>query len=291
MTEIRLRPARPDDKPVVVDFTTNTFAWGDYIERLYDAWLDDPAVHVVAAVDPDDVPVGLGRAALLSPQEAWVAALRVRTERRRQGIASAVTNHLTQWAKDAGAQVARMIVEGWNEPSQALAESCGFRRTGEWQMADRPTGAASPVSSGNGGRRVAAAEKLRPAPSSEAEPAFVAWSGGDLARAARGLYAIGWTWRRLGAEDLAEAATRHALWEARTGWALAAVERDTFRVSWLHTGPEDSHDLIRALIDQAEEEGADRLEVMSPEVPWLTRSLRRLGLELHPLALYARPLT
>jgi len=163
----------------------------------------------------------------------------------------------------------------------------GFRETAAWVMAERGVGENSPVPEGNGGRRVVAPEGLRPAASAEAEPALLSWISGPLERASRGLIPLGWAWRRLHRDDLTEAARRRALWEGRPGWAIADVEDDTFRVSWLSTTEGDTRAMMRALVDRAAAAGVDRLEVMIPDVDWLRRALRRMGAEAHPLAIYA----
>ena len=212
-----IRPAGAGDKEPVLSFTRDTFLWGDYIHHRWDEWINDPQGRLLVAVDSDDVPVAVGFAQLLSPTEAWLQGLRVRENARRQGVAAALTDGLAQWAADQGVQVARLLIEAWNDGSAALAESCGFRPVASWALAARAVGEASPVPAGNGGRRVSAAEKLGQAPSSEAEPAFVAWSGGELAGASRGLFATDWSWRRLTIEDLVAAGKNQAFWQARTG--------------------------------------------------------------------------
>jgi hypothetical protein len=116
----------------------------------------------------------------------------------------------------------------------------------------------------------------------------MSWESGELYRAARGLFAVGWTWLRLQPADLAQAAREEALWQARSGWALGARRNETFSVGWIETGPDDAYDFCRALVDLAVAGGAERLLTMMPAVGWLTNAARRAGCSLHEGTVYER---
>jgi hypothetical protein len=108
-----------------------------------------------------------------------------------------------------------------------------------------------------------------------------------LGRAARGLFPIGWSFRRLTTDDLAAAARAEALWAARSGWAIGARDDETFDVSWLETGPEDAVDLVRALVDLATASGAERIALWTPDVDWMSAAARRAGFELSGMTVFA----
>lgn len=290
MAEFRIRPARADDQVAIASFTQQTFEWGDYVSDVFPHWLDDPQGLVVVGVDEDDVAVGMSRATMASPTEAWFQGARVREDWRRRGMAAAMAAAMTEWARARGARVARLLVEDWNDVALRQVEAGGFRTVGTWVAAERTVGAASPVPRGNGGRRVPALEQLGRAHSAEAEPAFMSWSAGEIGRAARGLVAVGWAWRRLDAEDLVAAAKAESLWAARAGWAMAVRNEDTFEVGWLETRPEDAPDVLRALVDLAVAEGAERIELKLPDVAWLTTAARRAGCDLWRFILLAKPI-
>jgi ribosomal protein S18 acetylase RimI-like enzyme len=285
-----IRPARPEDHAAIAAFTEATFEWGDYVIDAFDRWVADPNGLVVVAVDPSDQAVAMSRCGLLTATEGWLQGARVRADWRRRGIAGAMATALTEWASSRGARVLRLAVEDWNQPARGQVERDGFGRRSSWVYATRSIGDASPVPSGNGGRRVAALEQLVRAHSSDAEPAYMAWSAGMLDRAARGLFAATWTWRRLTPSDLATAARGEALWNARSGWVLAARRDEALEVGWLETREEDATDLMRAIVDLAAAEGADRLLAMLPALPWLTRAVRRAGCDVEPLSVYEKAL-
>jgi len=290
MRDYRIRTAVPGDHEAIASFTQDTFAWGDYVGDEFEEWLADPRGTVVVAVDEDDLAIAMSRVTMVSPTEAWFQGARVREDWRRCGVAGAMAASMTDWARRRGARVTRLLVEDWNEPAQLQVVAGGFRAAGRWVAAERTVGAASPVPSGNGGRRVPALEQLVRAHSAEAEPAFMSWSTGELGRASRSLIALGWTWRRVIAEDLVAAARAEALWAARSGWAVAARRNDTLEVGWVETRREDAQDLVRALVDLAVNEGAERIEIKLPAIDWLTSAVRHAGCELWNLILYERPI-
>jgi GNAT superfamily N-acetyltransferase len=285
---VDIRAARPGDRDAIAAFTTRTFAWGDYVADAFERWLAEPNGVVLVAADEDDRAIGMTRGSLLSPEEAWFQGIRVHPLWRRKGVARAMDRELLAWAAGAGARIARLLIEDWNAASIAHVESEGFRPVCRWATAERAVGEASPVPRGNGGRRVPTQERLRPAPSAEAEPAFMSWVGGDLSRAARGLFPVHWSFRRLTVDDLTRSARHGALYEGRTGWAIAAPDHDLFEAAWVETTEPDAYDMARAIVDLAAESGADRLRTWVPEVDWATTAFRRAGCDLRWMSVFAR---
>lgn len=285
-----IRPARADDHAAIASFTEATFDWGDYVADAFEHWLADPQGLAVVAADRDDRAVAVSKVTLVSDTEAWFQGARVHPDWRRRGIANAMASAMGEWARSRGARVVRLLVEDWNDAARRQVEAGGFRAVGSWSVAERTVGAASPVPSGNGGRRVPALEQLVRAPSAEAEPAYMSWSTGELGRAARSLVATGWMWRRVGSVDLVTAAKAEALWAARSGWVLAARNEDTFEVGWVETRPDDAVDLMRAVVDLAAAEGAERVQIKIPAVDWLTAAARRAGCDLWNMVLHERSL-
>lgn len=285
--EEAIRPARAGDKARVAEFTADTFVWGDYVADVFDEWLAQPKTMVLVGVDTDDAPIALARAILLSPTEAWFSAARVHPDWRGQGVAGRLAAELKRWAGDEGAHVGRLLIEGGNEPSIRHVTKIGMRPVAAFARCERAVGDASPVPTGNGGRRVPAQERLRPTKSAEAEPAFMSWSVGELGTASRGLFGLGWTFRRLTTDDLIAAARHDALWEARSGWAMGARNDNAFGVGWVETRPEDAGDFLRAIVDVASDSGAESLSLWLPAVDWALRAARRAGCELHPMTVYA----
>ncbi len=286
-----IRPARPEDKTAIAAFTTDTFSWGDYVADVFDSWLENPYGQVLVAVTETDEAIGMARVSMLSASEAWVQAARVHPDHRRQGVGGHLTRAGEVWAAERGALVIRLLTEDWNEPAQRQVEKSGYRLVARWAMAQKSVGRSVPAISGNGGKRAPAEERLRPASVHEVEPAYLAWSTGELITAGHGLFpAVSWMWRQMTIEDVAKAARSRTLWDCPAGWLIGKIEDDMFWVSWVVSGPEDAYRLLKAAIDLAEEQGAERLRVLLPQTDWLLRAVGRVGLELHPSLLYAKTL-
>jgi GNAT superfamily N-acetyltransferase len=287
MTEdLLIRPATASDHEFLASWTAGTFSWGDYVADNFVDWLADPRTAVFVA-DIDGHAVALGRIQLVSPTEAWSSAMRVHPDHRRGGLGSAVGHATWEWARDRGAKVVRLAIEGWNEAARGQVTKAGFRPLGDWLWATRGVGDASPVPEGNGGVRVKGAEALKPAHSAEAELALLSWSGGELARSAHGLFPIGWTWQRMTLDHLTASALSRALWEGRTGWAIAEIRMENrFDVHWIETGREDARSMVRALVERAADSGADTMRAMIPNVDWLVQAFRRAGFETGNITVY-----
>src|SRR5205807_2431649 len=80
---------------------------------------------------------------LLSPNEAFVAGMRVHPARRRSGLALALTDYCLRYAADHGRSIARVII-GWNNAAAlgAIARA-GFRRVASMTLWERAVAAAA----------------------------------------------------------------------------------------------------------------------------------------------------
>lgn len=281
-----IRAATPDDLPQVAAFTADTFEWGDYVAEDFPEWLDDDEGHVMVA-EVDGRVVGLGRVVLLSPREAWLHAARVHPDHRRSGIGAALNDHGCDWARARGAVVARLMTEDWNEPAIGQVTKLGYRRTASWTWAVRRIDAGEVDPRTNGGRRVPGDERLHPGGTAEAEPAWIAWSTGDLAVSGRQLYPLGWHFRRMTMDDVTAAARRRALWQCPSGWVVADVDGAGWHVSWVVTNDLDADRLLRAVLDRAEATSMAWIRMLVPRTPWMDGALEQAGYEQHPAGIYA----
>jgi GNAT superfamily N-acetyltransferase len=281
-----VRPGRPDDLPAIAKWTRDTFDWGDYVADVFDDWLEDPA-GVVIVGELDGAPIGLGRVAMVSPAEGWAQGMRVHPEHRRAGVGTAISEAMWDWARIAGARIVRLAIDERNIASQRQAEHMGFRRVNSWRRGERMIGENSPVPEGNGGMRVPPLERLDDAPSAEAEPAFLSWSSGELARAARGLFPIGWVWRTMTVEHLVLAARNRNLVEGRPGWAIVEVHDEVLFAHWLETTPDDARAMVLALVDRAVEATVGEIRVWVPSIDWLEEAFAASGFEFDTVGVWA----
>jgi GNAT superfamily N-acetyltransferase len=290
---MNVRPATASDKTAIAAFTRETFSWGDYVVDAFDRWQADDSGVTLVATDDSDTAIGVARWAFLSPTEVWAQGARVHPDHRRKGVSTALTEEGNRWARGHGGQVVRLVTEDWNVAAQQQVAKSGFRLVSRWHMWQRPVGDAAPKTAGNGGQRVPPDERLMPAAESEVGPAFLAWSAGSMAAAAHAFITERWTWRRFKPDDLVAAARRRAFWACPAGWLIADIEDDdpdTCWVSWMMAAEEDAYRLLRAAIDRASTDGAERIVTMLPETDWLDRAAQRAGFEAdHHLLVYERP--
>ena len=124
---LTIRPAVREDKEAVLAFCRGTFDWGDYIEYVYDDWLNNPDGELAVALFAER-PVGISHVLYLSEHEAWFEGLRVDPAYRHKGVATAVTNHIRAGCLARGIAVGRAFIAENNMASQSLSAKAGFRR-------------------------------------------------------------------------------------------------------------------------------------------------------------------
>ncbi|MGH8958593.1 MAG: GNAT family N-acetyltransferase [Acidimicrobiia bacterium] len=286
---VLLREGRPEDLEAIRAFTTDTFAWGDYVPDQYLHWLNEESGAVLVATDQGDRVLAMVHIQQLSPKEGWLSGARVRPDYQRQGLGSKLNHAGVEWLQTRGALVVRLTTEENNLVAQQQVEKLGYRRVARFALAERSFGQHGVES--NGGRRLPGPERLDLAPAAEGEPAFLVWSAGDLNRASHGLYASdGWAFRRLALEDLISASRGRKFWASPAAWAIAAEENGLW-VSALMTTPDEADRAVRALVDLAEEKRVEWMGVMVPRVPWLEKALESEHLEVnYPNIVWEKPI-
>jgi GNAT superfamily N-acetyltransferase len=280
-----IRPATTADIPAIVAFTTGTFDWGDYVPDAIAEWIDDP-IGMTMVADVDGETVGVARTVLLTPSEAWAHGVRVHPDHRGKGIAGVLASSLMEWARGAGAQVVRLLIEDDNIASIRHVDKVGFRRTVQMVRASRAVGEATANPQGNGVRTGPSALVARPGKVQDATLAMTSWASSDMGRAMRGLAGIGWRFHRLTVSDVEDAARSGNLWEIGSGWAMTSTTTPWFHVAMLDTRAEDAYETFRALTDTANKRGSENLSVWIPTVDWLVQSARRAGCDVSPMSIW-----
>ncbi|MBV9229597.1 MAG: GNAT family N-acetyltransferase [Chloroflexi bacterium] len=137
MPHIEVRPAQAEDHDTVLKFCSNTWEWGDYIERVWDDWLHNPDGRLFVAT-VDDRPVGISHMRMLSSTEAWIEGLRVDPEYRRMGLARALDEAALVEGMRRGATLARLMTESRNARSIEIIERGHMRRVGAFAFYTAP---------------------------------------------------------------------------------------------------------------------------------------------------------
>ncbi|MCZ7534126.1 MAG: GNAT family N-acetyltransferase [Acidimicrobiia bacterium] len=287
---MELRTARPDDVGPIAAFTTGTFDWGDYVPESIAGWIDDQSGYVLVATDGNDVPVAVGRAELLTPREAWLHAARVHPDWRGRGIASQMAVDLTDWARDHGALVARLLIEEDNTPSIRNINKTAFRKTSVVHRGFRTLNQPGPDLNGNGGARRRSPLTAREGNRADAEIIAAVWSASEAGRALRGLIAQSWSFYRLRTTDVEGAAREGRLWEIGSAWAITSEDEGRFNVVMLDASPSDAPDVVRALVDLANDRGASEFSAWVADCSWLVDALKASACEIEPSGIYAQAL-
>jgi len=287
---MRIRAARLDDVDPVVAFTTDTFAWGDYVPDLFVSWVGDDDGMTMVAVDDDDIPIAMARAVFLTDREVWSHAARVHPDFRGRGIAGDLADALMGWATDHGGQVMRLLIDDDNLASIRHISKKGFTRGVSVVRASRGVGAGSPNPDGNGGRRHPSPLTPRPGKVQDLALVRASWSTSEVGRSLRGLIGTGWRFHRLRDGDIEEAAKSGNLWEVGNSWAITGSVEPTFDVRLLDTGPDEAFDVLRALIDTANNRGADAMTAWLADTEWLVQAARRTGCDVVGHGVWEHPL-
>jgi GNAT superfamily N-acetyltransferase len=245
---LSFRPVLPTDKSRVLAFTTYT--WGeeneDYIQYVFDDWVNEPKGEFTAAVLGDEV-VGISKLTDLGDGEWWLEGLRVDPAYRRQGIAAALNRFHVDLARKLGGVVIRYMTGGENAGSQAIGARAGFQHviTCAAHLAEASSEFAAP--------QVLTAVDA---------PALMRWIDSPLMHYQHGAYRISWSVRTLNEREISQtiAAGRAYGLKERHGhvraWAALREESDDneddarekrLRIDHLDGEPEAIIELARAM--------------------------------------------
>jgi ribosomal protein S18 acetylase RimI-like enzyme len=133
MPDFEVRPARPEDREAVLAFCQQTWEWGDYIEYVWDEWLNNPN-GTLFVVTKDGQPVAVANIRMLNKTEAWFEGMRVDPAFRQHGIGSALFDAQLAEARRRGATSARLITESTNTTAIRLLESTSMIRIGAYTI-------------------------------------------------------------------------------------------------------------------------------------------------------------
>ena len=130
---IKIRQAKFADKGPILNFCTNTFTWGDYIDQVWDLWHKDKHGRLLVADADDKNRIGMAHVALCPGREKiWLEGIRVHPSYRRSLVATALIDAMLEFGHQKGVSQASAIVASDNLASQRMMEKSGFAVVSRW---------------------------------------------------------------------------------------------------------------------------------------------------------------
>ena len=129
MKSMKIREAIASDKVSVLEFCTNTFSWGDYVEHVWDFWLNEGHLFL----SEKQFPVGICHA-FYSKNEVWIEGIRINSDFRHQKIASKLVNHAETVGKKRNVSSSYMLIDVKNFPSLLMADSLNYDIFQTWHF-------------------------------------------------------------------------------------------------------------------------------------------------------------
>ena len=124
-----IRNAKPSDKSQVLKFCQNTFSWGDYVEHVWDYWLNEDLLLVYEKQSP----VGICHA-FFSKNQIWIEGIRVDSNFRKQKIASELVSHVESIGQKNNALFSFMLIDVENSISLSMAKSLKYQILETWNF-------------------------------------------------------------------------------------------------------------------------------------------------------------
>ncbi len=118
--DIKFEKVSIQDKEKVIELTKNTWDWGDYIEKVFDHWINEGLF--IKAISNGEI-LGIIHAKIFD-DFAWLEGIRVKRELRRKGIGKELTLKAIQLSNK---KIIRLLINEKNIPSLSLVKSLGFK--------------------------------------------------------------------------------------------------------------------------------------------------------------------
>ncbi len=128
---MHIRKAQPPDKHKILNFCQDTFAWGDYIDIVWDSWVTDPSGLLLVVDVPNSStliyePVAVSHISTCPNNVLWIEGLRVNKTCRNQGIATHLLQYMVKYGIKKGLDESCALVSNKNIISKRIFEKQGF---------------------------------------------------------------------------------------------------------------------------------------------------------------------
>ena len=126
---LKIRNANDSDKIEILKFCKDTFSWGDYVEHVWDYWLSEG--HLFLAEKQSSV--GICHA-FYSKNQIWIEGIRVKSNFRRQNIASDLVKYAEAIGKQKDLSTSFMLIDTENSTSLSMANSLDYQIYQTWNF-------------------------------------------------------------------------------------------------------------------------------------------------------------
>ncbi|MFB5622136.1 MAG: GNAT family N-acetyltransferase [Candidatus Nitrosomaritimum yanchengensis] len=126
---MEIREAKLSDKNSVLEFCKNTFSWGDYVQDVWDYWVEEGNLFVIEKENPLGICHGF-----FSTNRVWIEGIRIESSARRQGLASKLVTHVERVAIKKGINSSLMLIDTENFPSICMAKNLGYSISETWKF-------------------------------------------------------------------------------------------------------------------------------------------------------------
>lgn len=123
--EVRIRRARLEDTPAMLEITRNVWEGHDYVPRVWTSWLGGHA-GVLLAAEVNGEMVGFQHVDVHPDRTAWLEGIRVGERAQGTGIATRLLAAGIAWARFSGLAAVRLSTSTDNPASNRMAERAGL---------------------------------------------------------------------------------------------------------------------------------------------------------------------
>ena len=126
---MNIRNANASDKIPVLKFCQNTFSWGDYVDHVWDFWMDEGHLFL----SEKQFPVGICHA-FYSKNQVWIEGIRINSNFRHRKVASELVRHAETVGKGRNISSSYMLIDVENLPSLLMANSLNYAVFQTWHF-------------------------------------------------------------------------------------------------------------------------------------------------------------
>lgn len=264
--DLVIRPVRPQDRDRVLELTADVWDGGDYLPRVFDQWVADPAGNFQAG-ELGGTLVALQRLRPIAPGIVFYEGMRVASTHRRLGLGRAMLREALAEARRSGAREVRLVTG--NPHAMRLFQAEGFARRAEFTA-----WTAGRVEGGDPARVPSPADVPRLLAQVRADPAFAAQGGVDSY----------WSAPVDIDEDLLRrrAEQGHLRVNGRALAGLSPTRTDRVGVNFVFGSGAQLQDLLMALRFEADADGLEGVWLAAPPGHPAVSDFAAVGYDLAP---------